>query len=529
MTDLRSKTDRVHRQPRSPARAVAAAAALRKSDGPAGSLYLALFRLLTPFKCFCYTLQLAFSQRTTRRRVESGEILVDPDALFLRGKEAADSGNYDYAIALFLDIIKAHPEHMKSRRALRGCTVARFTEKGKSAKLSGFFGGLKYWLLAKLPGLKAQTVIDACERYLVGDPTSIGILCRLAKAYEKQGLLDAAADTLEFARQRDPDNLTVLRLLGETCRKKGEYEKSVRCFSEIVQKKPADRNAAHRMQEISAEWHLKRSHMEEAKDFTEIIKDKDAAQELMDKERIARTTDEKLSQIRKEQERVKEDRSDPKRWRDLGRAFFQAEQFDKAEKAFAEEFRLSKRYEARERLGNARLRRLRQAEQKAIEEAEKSGQAPALVAKAREITRLRRDFAIKEYSFRREHHPTDLSLAWELGKQYFERQQEGDIEAAIKQFQEAKNDAGLKHHAQLMLARCFAMRPQTLDMAKDALVQGLNEIEDVRFDIGKEMTYELAGVEEKLGARDEATKLYKKLYAMDASYRDVSKKVQELG
>ena len=454
---------------------------------------------------------------------------MDVEALFLRGKEAADSGNYDYAVALFLDIIKVQPEHMKSRRVLRGCQVARFAEKGGSAKLSGFLSGFKYWLLAHLPGRKTQQVIDACERYLVSDPTSIGILCKLAAAYNKMGLLEAAVDTLEFARQRQPDHIGVLRLLGEACCKKGEYEKSVRCFQEITQKKSGDRTASQRMKEVSAEWHLKRSHMEGSDDFRDTVKDLGEAHELMEHDRIARTEGEKGALIRKLQERVKEDQSDYKRWRDLGQAFFHAELFEKAEKAFAQEFKLSKRFEARERLGNAHLRRLQQAANQAAQAAEEGGHAPDLTAKVNAAKRLRLDFAVKEFAFRREHHPTDLQLAWELGKQYFERADPEDIELAIKQFQEAKNNAGLRRQTQLMLARCFAMRPQTLDMAKDQLVEGLDELEDAGLEIGKEMLYVLAGIEEQLGQTDNAAKHYKKIYGIDASYRDVGKKIQALG
>lgn len=454
---------------------------------------------------------------------------MDVEALFLRGKEAADSGNYDYAIALFLDIIKVQPEHMKSRRALRGCQIARFAEKGGSAKLAGFLSGFKYWLIAHLPGGNTQKVIDACERYLVGDPTSISILCKLARAYEKAGLLEAAVDTLESARQRRPDHPGVLRLLGEACRDKGEYEKAVRCFQDIVQRNPNDRTAAQRMKEVSAEWHLKRSHMEGSDDFRASVKDIDEAHDLMADERIARTGDEKSSLIRRHQERVKEDQNDPKRWRELGQAFVHAEQFEKAEKAFAQEFKLSKRFEARERLGNARLRRLRQAENQALKAAEEGGRAPALLALARQATRLRLDFAVKEFTFRRQHHPTDLQLAWELGNQYFDRAAEGDLEQAVKQFQEAKNNAGMRHQAQLMLARCFAARPQTLDVAKDQLLEGLAEIEDVGLDIAKELLYELGSIEEQLGQKDEALKHYKKIYGLDAAYRDISSKIQTLG
>ena len=276
---------------------------------------------------------------------------MDIEGLYLRGKEAADNGNYDYAIALFLDIIRANPEHVNSRRALRGCEVARFQEKGGSAKVSGFFKGFGHLLTAFLPGVKPAKAADHCEQYLVNDPTSTAILCRLAKSYEKMGYLDAATDTLEFARQRAPEDVAVLRRLGQVCHKKGDFEKAIRSFQDIVRIKPSDRDAVQRAKEISAEFHLKKSHMEGSSSYRDSLRDADQAGELEKEQRVARSDDEKSSRIQALLAKAKEDPKDPKALRDLGEAFFQAERFAEAEKVFAKELEITKMYSARERLG----------------------------------------------------------------------------------------------------------------------------------------------------------------------------------
>jgi hypothetical protein len=50
---------------------------------------------------------------------------VDVEPLFLRGKEAVDRGNLDYAIALFRDALKMDPSHRNSRIVLRGCEMKK--------------------------------------------------------------------------------------------------------------------------------------------------------------------------------------------------------------------------------------------------------------------------------------------------------------------------------------------------------------------------------------------------------------------
>jgi len=453
---------------------------------------------------------------------------VDVEALFLRGKEAADAGNYDYAIAIFLDILKIHHDHLRSRRALRGCAMQRFQAQGGAAKIKAMLKGAGHLIKAYLPCVSPAKAVQACEQYLASDPTNMSLLRRAAALYTKLGLLDAAADTLEFARQRRPGNLGILRQLGDACAKNRDYEKAMRCFQEIVRIKPTDRAAADRAKETSALWHLERSHMKEAKDFTGTIRDKDAAEKLEKEGRVARTTDEKEARIATQQGIAEQDPDNPAVWRDLGRVFFDAEQYAEAERAYAREFKISSRIEARLRMGDARRRRLMQIEQAAVAEAEDSGNLPALLGKVKTARGQRLDFCIKEWLFRREKYPTELRFAWELGNYYFERAAEDDIQRAIGEFQRAIDAPGLHADAQLMLARCFALNPKTLDMAEELLQKALAEIEDPGLNIAKEMQYELGEAKESLGKKDEAVACYKKIYAIDAGFKDVAQKIQVL-
>ena len=456
---------------------------------------------------------------------------MDVNGLFLRGKEAADGGNYEYAIAIFLDILRAHPDHRNSRVALRGCEMEQFRERGGGAmaKLTGFFKGLGPLVTMNLCIGKPAKAMDHCERYLVNNPTSIRVLMRLARACEKLGHLDAAADTLEFARQRRPQHMAVLRHLGEVQRQRGDYEKSVRCFQEILRLRPQDRDAAERVKNISAESHLKRSHLEEAESFRESLRDGETAEALEKEIRLARSDDEKGSEIAKFQKAVEANPEDAKAQSDLGDACSRAEQFREAEAAYRKAFELSKRYNDREKLGTARLRYLQQVERKATREAEEGDHAPHLIAKARQAREQRVEFAVKEFEFRRKNHPTDMNLAWNLGNFYVEAGGDENISKAMQQFQQAMSSPGLKIQAQRMLGHCFAMNPKTLDMAKEQYQKALEQVDDPRMEMGKTLMYELGSIDEKLGNTAEAVTWYKKIFAVDAGFKDVGKKVQTLG
>lgn len=456
---------------------------------------------------------------------------MDVEGLYLRGKEAADRGNYDYAIAIFTDILRVHPDHRNSRVALRGCEMERFRERGAGmkAKLAAFFKGLGSLIMMNVAVGKPDKVIDYCERYLANDPTAVGVLLRLARACEKLGHLDAAADTLEFARQRKPKHVTVLRRLGEIQRVRGEYDKSVRCFQEILRLRPQDRLASERVRQVSAESHLKKSHLEDAKSFREGLRDEDKAKELAREDHLARSSGEKLSEVAKCQKQVEAKPDDPAAFRSLGDALSGSERFKEAEDAFRKAFELSKRYNDREHLGTAHLRLLQQFERDAKTKADDSARDPHLLAKARDARKRRIEFCIKEFEFRRKHHPTDMKLAWHLGNYYLEAGGLENLQKAIQQFQNAMSSPGLKIQAQHMLGRSFAMNPKTLDMAKEQFQKALDQVDDPAMEMGKLLMYELGAVEEKLNNTADALTWYKKIFVIDAGFKDVAQKIQDLG
>ena len=73
------------------------------------------------------------------------------------------------------------------------------------------------------------------------------------------------------------------------------------------------------------------------------------------------------------------------------------------------------------------------------------------------------------------------------------------------------------------LGQCFAALGR-YDMAARQLQNALKE-KLVFDDEKKEMTYALAGIYEKMTKQNEADDLYKQIYEIDMSYKDVSAKV----
>ena len=376
---------------------------------------------------------------------------------------------------------------------------------------------------------KPEKVADAAEAYLVNDPTNVHVLMTLANALEKLEHLEAAADTLEFARQRSPNHLGVLCRLAEVLYALGQYEKSVRCYQAILALRPNDREASARSRTVSAESHLKRSHLEESQTFREQLRDETTTKTLAQADRMVRTSEEADQDIAQHKKAVEGNPNDAEALMRLGELLARSERLAEAEAAYRKSFELGKKWPAREKLGDTHLRLLEQAEQEAKKVAEESGRDPSGVARAHEAARQRLEFAVKEFEVRRKQHPTETRLAWQLGQYYFELGGEANIQQAIQQFQQAVTSVPLKARAQLMLGRCFALNPKTLDMAKEQFTKAYEAMEDDQSEMAKSLLYELGAASEKMGSKPDALAWYKKIFAVDAGYRDVAKKIQQLG
>ena len=139
------------------------------------------------------------------------------------------------------------------------------------------------------------------------------------------------------------------------------------------------------------------------------------------------------------------------------------------------------------------------------------------------LAELRKSF--EEYTLQAiqtlvEKYPNDYNYRYEFGLKLLES---GNIEGAIRELQLAQRAPKNRHAAMLNLGRAFIASGK-FDLAADQLSVAKDEIK-VMSDIKKDIVYELAQAYEKAGKQDKAIAEYKAIYMADASYKDVSEKI----
>ena len=173
---------------------------------------------------------------------------------------------------------------------------------------------------------------------------------------------------------------------------------------------------------------------------------------------------------------------------------------------------------------------------KLLTAAEKAGKHAAeaapenqeLKSRAEKAHEARIDFCVKEFEFRQKQYPTDLAIAQQLGEYYFEKGDADSIQKAIAQFQHAVNDARQSVRARYMLGLSFAKDEKTRDLATGQFEQALAHLPSLESTQAKEIQYEMARVYEGEGNNEKAVEIYKKIFEVDAGFKDVLDKIRQL-
>lgn len=444
---------------------------------------------------------------------------------YRKAEQAMAADNYEYAIAMLLEILRQDPNQRRARSMLRTSELKKHQLQGGSsaaARLRGWLGGSAS--IAKLSLSKdALKNVWACEEFLKNDPTNVTVLTKLAEQLRAAGLIDQAIDTLEFIRQVDNTHQPTLRTLVDIYQAQEEYSKAQVCCEELVRLNPYDQELASLLKNIAAKAHMKASQIETIGAATEMVRDKKKAEELEKEQRIVRTDEEIKAAIAETVQAIKANPNDRILYIKLGDLLAMQNNYKAAQEAYMRAYNIQKDFPLRERIGNLQLRWMASLIEKAEQEARERPDDPNVAAKLQKLRQQERELRRKEFEIRVKQQPTNTTYRFELGRAYFDL---GEIDKAISEFQQAVGDPKLKTRSQHYLGRCF-MAKNMPNLAVKQLVRALDGLTDVT-EHAKEILYNLGEAYEQMGEIQKAVETYEKIFETDIKYRDVSQKVVQL-
>jgi len=449
------------------------------------------------------------------------EIPRDVRDLYQKGSTALQRQNFEYAIAIFNQVLQREPGFFECRQALR---AAQFKQCGGTGFFKKMLGGASSSpLVAKAQMTMRKNPLEAiqiAEQILNTDPQSSAGHKILAEAALAADLPRTSCFSYEILLKNSPKDYSLSMDYSQALAKAGQIPKAESILTELARLYPNKGEINQALKDLSARNTMDEGGYEALADgkgsYRDILKDKSQAESLEQENRQVKSEDVAERLIREYEERIPKEPKNLKLLRSLAELYAQKKDFDRAVE-YGEKIRSSEggTDPSLDRLiaditikkHNHLLSLL-------------DATAPDYAEQSARIEAERQTFQLQECQKRAERYPTDLQIRFELGELYF---QAGKITEAIGEFQKAQANPQRRLQALGYLGQCFARRGMN-DSAVRMLQNAIKE-KPVFDDEKKELIYQLGCVFEKMTKPEEAIEQFKQIYEVDIGFKDVAAKV----
>ncbi|MEX2578902.1 MAG: hypothetical protein WD342_07575 [Verrucomicrobiales bacterium] len=463
------------------------------------------------------------TEAATNDDVKQHDLPQNLNRLYLKAESAMELRNWSYAVSLLQAILAKEPGFLEGRKRLRLAAVKN-NEGKRGVKLGG--EALKVMKMQGQVKKDPIKVMRDLEKEVLGsDPYNPQANELLYDAAVAAGLPMTGGFALQTVIEGDPDNLKFYHKLGDFYLEREAFEKAAEIFGKIVDKDRTDLMATKKYKDATARGSIASQKWDSEGDWRDLLKDRDASNELESKGRAAMTPDMLQAQADALSVEYAQDQNNLDVTKRLASTYEELEQFESALQFYEWAFHLSgsdpsleKKVGAlREKVNVAHLDKLRAF----VEENPEHPDIEQYKEELAEAERTQIDGLIAESQARVDRNPTDNELRFELGSRLYTA---GKYREAIQHLQQAKRSPNLRIKVMNMLGQCYDKMNMT-DLAASQFEEAIKEI-PVMDDTKKQLLYNLGLLYEKLGKEDKYLEVLKEIYAVDYGYRDVAERVE---
>lgn len=435
-------------------------------------------------------------------------------AFFDQAEQVAETGNWDYAIAMYLEGILREPENVvNGHQRLREVSLKRKAQGGKNA---GLLEGMK-----RRPTKDPVTSLVNAEYLLAKEPGNsqhMEQVLKAAMALKHPDLIKWICDILsESQRLATKRNRRLLLVLTHAYKDISQYGPAMQVCELAKLMDPSDNATAELLRSLSADFTLKKGGYGQKGSFTKGVKDMEKQKELAQSDLITQSREYLEQQIT----RSRQDYLGSPTVAGKINAFvdalikfedesFENEAIDVLTKAHLD----TKAYQFKLRIGDIRIRQMIRRTRKIKEAGDKAAY----------LEQLKRQlhFEMDEFAERAINYPTDLSIKFELGVRQLAL---GKYDEAIGSFQQAQRDPRRHLRALNYLGQAFSAKTMYHEAA-ETYERALNT--ELTEDRAKEIHYNFADVLEKMGDFKRAQEQFSEVAQIDYNYKDVRQRLENI-
>jgi tetratricopeptide (TPR) repeat protein len=449
----------------------------------------------------------------------SAQIPFTTRELFEKGIAAVEKNNLDYAVTLFMQVLRLEPGYYEAREALRATQHKR--SAGKRSFFKKFVGSASSLTRGQV-ALRSNPLdaIQIAEEVLNEDPGNASAHELLADAAMASGFPKTAVLSLEVAFKHKPSDRKLALELAEALSQLGNRARAERILRDLLRADPRDTEANERLKNALANRTLHEGGYGQLEggegSFRDVLKDKEESRLLEQQHRLVKDVDVATSLLVELEARLAKEPDNLKLLREIADLHLK-------KKDFASTTRYLELYLAKAGVNDPMiLEALRDAKLAEFDHLTRAldQNDPEYEVRLAEMKTKRQQWILEDVKRRADLNPTDLQIRYELGALHLEA---GRVGEAIAELQKAQNNPNKRIAAMNLLAQAFAQRGMN-DLAARKLQEALKE--KLTFEEeAKELRYQLGIVLDKMGKKEEAIEQFKVIYEQDISYRDVMARV----
>lgn len=442
---------------------------------------------------------------------------------FKYGNDAALKDNYDYAIQMYKEACKLHPDNLVFRQALRGIERRKFGND--PAKVGMLVGARNQPIRLRARAARSRGhhahALEVCEEAFGNNPWDVGAAREAAEAAEQLGYKEVAQWLLESvaAVANDAD---FFRYMAHVHELNSAWQKAIVAWERVKKINPNDEDANRQINAISASATIHRSGLGEAIN-------KRATESAGPAARSPELDDLKQPQLSPEERWQKEIQDDPSL---IGPYLHYAEhlkmrgQLDDAEKLLARGLKAVPDDEALKlAYAGVQIGRIQRAIASWARKARERPDDDAAKAKLAQLETMLVEYEIEEYRRRVAAQPGDPHLQYELGLRLARSGQHRD---AIAAFQQAARSSPAVRVESLYNAGLSFEADGSLKLAERSYQDALKSVEPDDLKHLNALHYRLGRVAEAMGNTTAAEEHYNEVAANDYGYLDVAQRLRNL-
>ena len=443
---------------------------------------------------------------------------------FVRAEEVASTGQYDYAIDMYIEGLRRYPDALEEGHlALRQVALQRQAKGGKKPSM---LDKIKRSSKAKDP---VEEMLNQ-EWLFARDPDNVSYVEAFLKAATAAGAkrtCDWLADMVLQVNISSPKpSFSIFITLKDSYRAAGEFEKAIKVLHYAMKLKPNDLELADELKNLSAEQVMKKGKYDQNGDFRHSIKDKEGQEKLQAQEAVVKTDDYKVLALKAAREAAEKNPTVTTITK-LADAMVETGgdvNFNQAISMLEEKYVQTMEFAYKRHSNELKIKYLQRFGRQARAALEEHPTDQAIRAKYEKITSDLARIELDHYKMCVQQYPTDGKMKYEYGNRLMRAKM---FDEAIPMLQEAQKDPRHRFLAMDKMGLCFFLKGWFSDAA-DIFRQAIDSYEIKDDATAKELRYNLARSLEEQGQTEEALELYRKLAQMDFGFKDVRARVDKL-